>query len=262
TITVLAGTYTLDPAASTLNPALSLVVGPGTVSINSSQSLASIAINSGGQVNVGAGAEYLIRTAGLSIAPGGVMDLGQSDMVISYTGTTPVDTVRQHIFAGRLITSVNTPAPGHFATLAQVDNNVIRQVSWSGTPISNGTDFNQVIIKHTYMGDTNLDGQVTAADYLNVIANQGRTNAQWFDGDFNHDGIVNADDLAQISLNLGAGIPGGFGPPLMAAATPAAPLAAKPAAAKASPSTAKKSVVHTKPRKPAKPAHHTPKRRQ
>jgi len=35
-------------------------------------------------------------------------------------------------------------------------------------PISDGVDFGQVIVKHTYMGDANLDGKVDDRDYLNV----------------------------------------------------------------------------------------------
>ncbi len=230
-----------------MSATLSLAAGPGTINISSSQNLASITINSGGQVRVGASGDYLIRTAGLSIASGGTMDLGQSDLIVSYAGGSPVDAIRQDIFAGRLITSVNAPTPDHYATLAQVDNNLLHQVVWNGTPINNGMDFNQVIVKHTYMGDTNLDGQVTSADYANVIANQGRAGAQWFNGDLNHDGVVNADDLAEVSLNLGAGTPGGSGPQLLAATSPSSAAAAKPS------TPSRKKAILKKPHKPAKP---------
>jgi parallel beta-helix repeat protein len=50
-----------------------------------------------------------------------------------------------------------------------------------------------VLIPHPLYGDANLDGRVTLADRA-MIRLGGL--ATWADGDFNHDGVVDADDLA------------------------------------------------------------------
>lgn len=64
--------------------------------------------------------------------------------------------------------------------------------------------------KFTYFGDANLDGMVTADDYLNIDANllqevgdqyaMGEIN--WFRGDFNGDGMVTADHYLYIDSHL------------------------------------------------------------
>ncbi len=53
-------------------------------------------------------------------------------------------------------------------------------------------------------GDANLDGKGNSADISIVAAHMGQTNAWWEDGDFNHDGVVNAQDLALAEANLPA----------------------------------------------------------
>ena len=53
-------------------------------------------------------------------------------------------------------------------------------------------------------GDADLDGKVTPADLTIAEDHMGDTNAWWEDGDFNHDGVVNAQDLALAEANLPA----------------------------------------------------------
>ena len=61
-------------------------------------------------------------------------------------------------------------------------------------------------IKNTYFGDTNLDGEVNAAD-LNVVALNWRSEmaTSWSQGDFNGDGKVDALDLNSLALNWRSG---------------------------------------------------------
>lgn len=62
-----------------------------------------------------------------------------------------------------------------------------------------------IILKYTYLGDTDLDGNVTATDfaqldaaYLNHIYNRraGDPKATWFLGDLNYDGKIEGSDFA------------------------------------------------------------------
>jgi hypothetical protein len=54
------------------------------------------------------------------------------------------------------------------------------------------------ILMDTWYGDTDLSGTVTNSDLLAMVP--GATNATWQQGDFNYDGIVNADDYALFQL--------------------------------------------------------------
>ena len=58
-----------------------------------------------------------------------------------------------------------------------------------------------VELRGTFVGDTNLDGQVDAAD-LNALALHWRDDvASWEQGDFNGDSLANATDLNDLALN-------------------------------------------------------------
>ena len=118
-------------------------------------------------------------------------------------------------------------------------------------------------------GDTNLDGIVDQNDYVNIIANMGSTNSQWFLGDLNHDGNVTVDDLAEVNANLTLGPSFAAGPVLppepatsakraahAAAPKPAAkkPVAKKPLAKRPTPTPLPKPARHPI-RKPPGPAH-------
>jgi len=59
-------------------------------------------------------------------------------------------------------------------------------------------DLNTILVKHTWKGDTNLDGIINADDYFMMdsgfLSQQG--GYRW--GDLNYDGVVNADDYFSI----------------------------------------------------------------
>ena len=187
------------------------------------------------------------------------LDARDNDIVIDYSGASPLNQIRQWIFNGiqggmspRLLTSLTEPAQGRYTTLAPVDNQMIRQTTWNGRALTVAPNFSQVIVKYTYRGDTDLNGVVDSADYYNIVAGMGGS-ATWFTGDVDNDGIVTANDLAEVSLNLGAGSGGGSGP-LLFSITPAVP-AAKVAAATVKATPARRPRVVTPPR-PKRPAPH------
>jgi carbonic anhydrase/acetyltransferase-like protein (isoleucine patch superfamily) len=175
----------------------------------------------------------VLRVSVLSIAGSGRLDLADNDMIIDYgTGGSPAAAVRTWLAYGRLgltpslVTTTASPSPPHATALGYVDNTLVQIPSFAGQALA--APFGQVLIKHTYAGDTNLDGQVTAADMVNIVANLGRSGAQWFTGDLNHDGAVTLDDLAEVQAGLGAGAV--TGPLLAAPAKAATPSKAAPPA--------------------------------
>ncbi|MGA2496938.1 MAG: CARDB domain-containing protein [Tepidisphaeraceae bacterium] len=222
-----------------------------------------------GNLAMTAGKNLTLRLSTLSIIAG-ALDVADNNLILDYAGAAPLAAVRGWLYNGTIgapaaiITSTPSPAGGYTTALGLVDNAMLHLTSWGGQILTAAANFSQLVIMHTYAGDTNMDGQVTQADYLNVIANMGGATDQSFLGDLNHDGMVTPDDLAVVAANMGAGTSGTFGPPLAVAgpagaaapqiaAAPKIVAAAKPAAQVAARKPAVKKSAARKPHKPARP---------
>ncbi|MFI5379543.1 MAG: dockerin type I domain-containing protein [Tepidisphaerales bacterium] len=206
-----------------------IIVNNGGMDLDAASAPGSaIAINSALDVQtklVAMSGTSVLQALTLDGAQAGV-DLMGSSLVLKYSGASPYAAYEALIQSGAIYTSLNHPTPSESAVVALVDNSVLHLTTWHGVTISDGVDFRELLFAYTYPGDVNLDGTVTQADYYNVIANMGKTNATWTDGDMNGDGVVTPADLAIVTANLGAGT-GGNGPPLAALAGPA-PVTAVP----------------------------------
>ena len=55
-----------------------------------------------------------------------------------------------------------------------------------------------VLLKYTYVGDSNLDGKVDGSDYSRADNGFANTLTGWFNGDFNYDGSVNGSDYTLL----------------------------------------------------------------
>lgn len=65
-------------------------------------------------------------------------------------------------------------------------------------------DATSVVMRVTWLGDTNLDRIVDFDDLLAVAQHYDQAGV-WTDGDFNYDGTINFDDLLMVAQNYGAG---------------------------------------------------------
>jgi hypothetical protein len=69
--------------------------------------------------------------------------------------------------------------------------------TWFGQTVGSS----DVLVRYTFAGDANLDGVVNADDYANIdLYSQTPGAANFSRGDFNYDGSINADDYALIDL--------------------------------------------------------------
>src|SRR4029079_16071779 len=123
---------------------------------------------SNGTANLAAGTSVVTS---LSIAPGAVLRLTNTRALNNYPGAvgTLVNDVRQHLANGRLISSSATGTTG----LGYADNAVLSPVktTFPGQTV----DASSLLIKFTYFGDSNLDGQVDVGD-LGILATNWQTN--------------------------------------------------------------------------------------
>ncbi len=68
-----------------------------------------------------------------------------------------------------------------------------------------------ILVKYTYYGDANLDGQVDISD-LGALATAWQTSAVWSQGDFDYSGFVDISDLGKLATNWQRGVGSPLGP--------------------------------------------------
>ncbi|HWB54678.1 MAG TPA: hypothetical protein VG722_10815, partial [Tepidisphaeraceae bacterium] len=210
-INVTAGTLNLNTdAGSSGSPVLSLSASAGTINLNSQQHLASFTLN-GGNASVQTDCNHILTNA-FSISNGSTIDLWNNDMIVNYTGSSPLLMIRDALASGYndgswngdgIVSSAAAGNPNHDTALAYDEASDLYGLVGSDTARVDGEtiDATTIVIKYTWVGDLNMDGVVDATD-LYWMSPVGTTNATWAMGDFNYDGIVNADDYALLQFGL------------------------------------------------------------
>jgi hypothetical protein len=232
TLKVLAGSHTIA-APIVLADATTVDVAAGqTLSVQHLRgagltvNTGNLKILAGGTANSAGGTS---KVTSLSIAAAGKLDLTNNSLVIDYTGAvgTLVGDVRQHLQSGRLISSSATTTTG----LGYADNAVLNPVKT--TFAGQNVDPSSLLVKFTYFGDSDLDGDVDVADLGNLATNWQTANV-WSGGDFDYNGSVDVNDLGLLATNWQAGTSNPLGP---ASLTEALASLGLPSAAVPEPST-------------------------
>jgi hypothetical protein len=231
-LNVNAGSYTFTTDAKLSSSNLTVNVGPGGQAIfDASQHLA--ALNVSGRATMAADGNLYLQTQSLILASTAKLDLNDNDLIIEYpTGSSPYLNMLQRILDGYsaapdssktgILSSVSQQTGG-YTILALLDNGLAGLPEW---PPGSGNllPLHTLIGKYTYLGDLNLDGQVTPQDYTSVDSNLGTTppvGLAWPSGDSNFDGNVTPQDYSALDASLGLGI----GNPLMTRSVELLPLA-------------------------------------
>jgi autotransporter-associated beta strand protein/T5SS/PEP-CTERM-associated repeat protein len=190
-----------------------------------------VSISNGGALdlaNHGTGPKIVAQLAGLTIAGSapawkGVVDLSNNDLIVDSgeNGESVAATIASQVASGRGtngawtgtgITSSAAAASPSTMALAVVLNDTNQTGSLSGTPLVGTAPFNNglatfdgrsvadgdVLVKFTYYGDALLDGNVIAADYIQIDDGFESHLTGWYNGDFNYDGVINGDDYTLI----------------------------------------------------------------
>lgn len=177
------------------------------------------------QIHVASGSKLVLagatvpRLNSLVIDSGGTLDLKTNSIELDYetAATDPYSTIVSYLRSG-VTSGTGLISTSHVTGTAlgiidtgvtswgtdqmfgphYVGSNALMAADTDPRDSSQATN-RDVLIMYTWLGDTNLDGKVNSADLANM-APIGTTNATWATGDFNYDGIVNADDLSLFEL--------------------------------------------------------------
>ena len=178
------------------------------------------------------GTAYASTVSSLNIS-GGTIDLNNNDLVVQKSNNATVggnlSAVTTLLTTGYnggawngtsgILSSAAATNSSHLTTLGVIVNDS-KGVAGGGSPLygASGTiattfggatpALDDVLVKYTYYGDTNLDGKVDGSDYSAIDAtflSEGFVNglpttpvSGWQNGDFNYDGVVNGSDYTLI----------------------------------------------------------------
>lgn len=215
------GTYSVP--ADLAGPAVS-VGSTGIVSFSTTQHLTALTLAAGALASLTAGAGpsggkvlvlNALNIAGATSAWTAQLDLTNNNLILSAGGPAARDALANQILQGLglgtpldpnhngITSSTALANPAGETTLGYALAGDISATTFEGQSVST-TD---VLVKYTYKGDANLEGQVNVADLGILATNYGPTSgATWATGDFNGDGQVNVSDLGLLATNYGLGV--------------------------------------------------------
>ena len=202
-LNVTGGTLTLASDVGGYYPNFTLaatVAGTGaTLQSSTSQRLKSLAVGTGGTVNLLTGTGATLFTHSLSLTGTGKFDLNDNKLIVDddiANGSPTLTALRQALLAGNLLSTSAAADPQHRKAIAYADASDLGVSTWGGLLIYPAT----AVAKVTWLGDANLDGKINADDFALIDRGLARSlpSAHWTDGDFNYDGQVTPADYLLI----------------------------------------------------------------
>jgi hypothetical protein len=181
--------------------------GDGTLEMKNVR-VANLNLNAGNvRVLASGGNDSVSRVQTLAIDAQAALDLTDNDLVVDYDGASPLATITQYLQAGynagawdgNGIRTSQGNATTH--TLGVGEASVLGVGDFSGQPV----DTTSVLVKFTYYGDADLDGDVDVGD-LGRLATAWQTADVWTGGDFDLNGSVDVNDLGLLATNWQAGV--------------------------------------------------------
>jgi hypothetical protein len=175
------------------------------------QSYGAINIAPLSRLDVVAGSNSFLKTASLSIAFPGVLDLNDNDLVLDYSGVSQLPAIQNLINQARAggawnglvgITSFTARDNAlHSSTLGAMEATDYKSIyGQNATFNGQAIDNTAVLVKYTYYGDADFNGKVNFDDYVRTDNGFNTHRTDWLNGDFDGNGNVNFDDYVLIDL--------------------------------------------------------------
>jgi fibronectin-binding autotransporter adhesin len=141
----------------------------------------------------------------------GKLDLSDNALVIDYASAdpSPLPAITNQIRTGFANGSWNAngitssaaaanASSAHRTALGYSENAALNLTNFRGQSV----DATSVLVRYTFAGDGNLDGQVDLTDFTFLAANFNGTNKNWLQGDFTYDGNVDLTDFTFLASNF------------------------------------------------------------
>ena len=188
------------------------VAGGAAVAFPVTQRLSSLTLGAGATASVLSGGDkVLVVSQSLSLDASAVLDLNDNDLILDYSGSSPLAAIQQFIGSARangswtgagITSAAARNNPQHNSTIGLMEASEYKALlnnpnaTFDGEPI----DSTAVLVKYTYYGDANFDGRITFDDYVRIDTGFNAHRTGWTNGDFNLDGTVNFDDYVLIDI--------------------------------------------------------------
>jgi hypothetical protein len=185
--------------------------GSASVLFNETQKLAALNIGTGGKATMFANGNNVLSTRTLLLAGGAKLDLTNNDMILDYTGTSPLANIVTMIGSARnggswngttgITSSTAAAANPKNTTLGTMEASDYKSIyGASATFDGQAIDATAVLVKYTYYGDADFNGKVNFDDYVRTDSGFNDHKTGWSNGDFDGNGQVNFDDYVLIDL--------------------------------------------------------------
>ena len=162
----------------------------------------SLTVNGRVTIDANGGTSHLNE---LNIDAEGVLDLKNNSLVLEGGDLASItQQIRSGLYQG---VGIISSAPGSPFRLESMSNSGTIYSSFQGIGGLNG---DEVLIRYTRIGDLNLDGTVSIADFIDLAAHFNQSNATWQMGDVNYDGVVTISDFIDLASNFNQSVSGGF----------------------------------------------------
>jgi hypothetical protein len=155
------------------------------------------------KVLVTAGANNILRTGGLGMGSSSKIDLADGKMIVGYSGSSPVETIREYLALGYH----NGLWNGNGLTSSTAAGQAGSQHKTGLGYVDDGAT--SVTIDYALFGDADLNKTVDTIDFNLLAANFGQTNKTWFQGDFDYNASVDTVDFNLLASNFAQSLPAG-----------------------------------------------------
>jgi hypothetical protein len=183
--------------------ALTVNGGP-TVNIIGPQTLTSATLAAGTNAAVAPGGSNLLITNTVSVGAGARLDVADNDMLVRGMTPAAVKALVAATFNGGNWTGASgigssnaANDPSHITALGYGSNAELNKTSFDGVT---GLTANDVFVKYTYYGDSDLNGATTLDDFTLFLNGYQNAGTSWSRGDYDYGGTVTLDDFTLFLL--------------------------------------------------------------